>query len=81
MKYYCEDCGEVFDEDEIELRVNGEWLEYWGSRVYREVNTSLCPHCGSESIQEASYCDKCGEAYPPENLDENNLCEDCKEGV
>ena len=49
MKYICDDCGSIFDEDDVGLReepteydngVNGAWY------------TRVCPECGSEEIYE-----------------------------
>lgn len=46
--YYCEDCGEWFDEPTI--RVTRENLD--GERGWETRTELLCPMCGSDQIEE-----------------------------
>ena len=47
--WFCEDCEQTFDEDEIVSR--SEYVgEFWGSPAYQTVN--YCPECGSDCIRE-----------------------------
>ena len=47
--YRCEDCGAIFDEDEIDSR--SEYVgEFWGTPAYQTFN--YCPECGSDCIRE-----------------------------
>ena len=42
MRYWCETCGQIIDEEEV-----AEWKEergeFWGQRCYEKL--SGCPHC------------------------------------
>ncbi len=42
--YICEDCGSVFEDDE--LKEVKEWSEAWGHPVYESFY--YCPFCGSD---------------------------------
>ena len=79
MMYYCEHCGEIFDEDDIKYEDESFLVEYWGSMVTCPCYSSHCPYCNSEDIDEASKCDECGEYFNPDDLDEDGLCEHCRE--
>ena len=79
MMYYCKDCGELFDEDDIVEEDESFPVEYWGSIVTCPCYSSHCPYCNSNDIEEAPKCDKCGEYFSPDDLDEDGLCEDCRE--
>ena len=51
----CQDCGEIFDEDEaVYERVC--WEDYYGvSSMFQNKNygsVATCPHCGSEAIED-----------------------------
>ena len=47
--YRCDDCGAIFDEDEIDSR--SEYVgEFWGAPAYQTFN--YCPECGSDCIRE-----------------------------
>ena len=53
MKYYCDSCGRILDEDEVEF--------------YEELgSTRLICTCGSDEVYEATACLLCGEPLPPE---------------
>lgn len=48
-KLKCYDCGEVFDEDDADVR--SECVgEFWGAPAFMDYN--ICPHCGSDEIEE-----------------------------
>ena len=85
--YYCENCKNEFDEP-VQQYVTTE--SYYGvdslldERIVKLVQ--LCPHCGSEEIEEMGTCDNCG--YPCRDIDltdteelfgggVGNLCPDC----
>lgn len=71
----CLECGKVFEDDEI-----AHWEEsrgeFWGEPAYE--NMSGCPHCGG-AYEEAYECENCGKYFTLDELDENHLCEDCRE--
>lgn len=71
----CLECGKVFDEDDIEYWEESRG-EYWGMPCTEKM--SGCPRCQG-AYEEAEECEKCGKYYPKNELDENNLCEDCQE--
>ena len=49
QQYYCRDCGNYFDEDEIETRKECV-SEFWGAPAYQEYEA--CPCCGSDDFIE-----------------------------
>lgn len=71
----CLECGKVFEDDEI-----AHWREsrgeFWGSPAYETM--SGCPHCEG-AYEEAHECEGCGEHFTLDELDENHLCEYCRE--
>ena len=76
--YYCNDCGSVFQENEIRV-VTGEDRHWWLDDCPVERWTELhCPECDSEDIDEAEYCDYCGDAFRPEDLTDG-ICQACLE--
>lgn len=73
--FICLKCGKVFDEDEV--KVWEEYRgEYWGMDAYETM--SGCPSCEG-SYEEAEQCTECGEYFFLFDLDENHLCENCRE--
>ena len=79
MMYYCERCKELFDEEEAHYEDCGFWCEFWGHDVYNEAYEMQCPHCRGTDFEEAPMCDVCREYFTPDELDENDLCECCRE--
>lgn len=72
MIYYCHDCGEFFDKEDIRIKCisQGDYSEPSEYEWY-------CPHCGSEDIEEAEECEFCGEPVKPDSR--IHFCEDCIE--
>lgn len=52
MLYKCYKCKEIFDENKVETRDDGNYEEYWGSKVWMPSIVSICPYCKSEDIDE-----------------------------
>lgn len=75
-KLKCLECGNVFDDDEISYWSESRG-EFWGEPCSEEM--SGCPHCGSGDYEDAYECEECGEYFTLDELDENHLCEDCRE--
>ena len=79
--YICKNCNEVLFVDELK-RVKGEWIDcrYGGEHVgfQYEGDDYVCPHCGSEELQEAVQCPICGE-YVAEEESYDGYCENCVE--
>ena len=46
MKYYCETCGNVYYEDELDEETVREEDEILGSHQYWEYTKYCCPTCG-----------------------------------
>ena len=69
MCYYCNDCNNMFEESEADSRPTR--LE--DSRP-KGGFVMLCPYCGSDDLEEASYCERCGEPIPPDE----HLCDVCE---
>lgn len=68
--YYCNNCGEYFEEPTTQTEDYGECH---GRHVTREYDA--CPCCGSDDIAEAVECRICGEPIPPFSTEE--FCETC----
>ena len=81
MRYICNECGCVFDDDEA-----GTITEYEGEGVMRgPIYYSCCPECRSEDFSEAKECDMCGEYAEKEDgmLEVNDFwfCLECAKDV
>lgn len=51
-KYVCNECGEVFDENQIKVKQGRQKLgEAWGVMQYEEYRYEYCPYCDSDNIQ------------------------------
>lgn len=72
MKYYCTECKEAFDEDQLDIIKDGIDYEFWGQRGTYEILDQTCPHCGGDVV-EAEECPVCGEYMPMGQ----ELCDDC----
>lgn len=78
MKYKCCECGEVFDEDEVQT-----WDEYRGECFGFPAYETLagCPQCG-EAFEEAYECKGCGRYFLSDELFGDvteGYCADCLE--
>ena len=76
--WYCQRCRGIIAQEDLSL-VREEERHYWldDSPVETYV-TARCPYCGSEEIDEAEYCEVCGEPFAPEDL-EDGVCKECSE--
>ena len=76
--FYCEDCRALFPEEDVNVSVIYDhhwWLDDCPTETFY---LRKCPECGSENVEEAAFCDECGEVCLPEDLDENWLCAECR---
>ena len=48
-KLKCENCGEVFREEDADIR-REKVGDFWGSPAY--MNYNACPSCGSKDLEE-----------------------------
>ncbi len=65
MGHICIDCGAVFAEPHQRLLDGACW------------ESSVCPYCGSTTIENAYECRMCG-ADIPERQDAFHLCAECE---
>lgn len=69
MKLVCNNCGLLFDEDELVRYRDPDTLETY----------SLCPSCGDYDSDAAKRCPVCDEYVSENELDDNfGLCESCR---
>lgn len=73
MMYRCDECGELFEEDQIETQK--DYFECGEGTACYTRNVSPCCH---ESYSEAIPCAICGEYSEDEDF-ENDVCPDCLE--
>ena len=74
--WYCQDCNEIIPRDDLQIIRHEEWhyeLDGYPAEMFYEIR---CPYCGSELIDEAVYCDGCGEPCSPKDLTDG-LCTVC----
>ena len=75
--WVCQDCNEIIPRDELQVIRHEEW-HYWLDGYLAEMFYEIrCPYCGSELIDEAEYCDGCGEPCSPRDL-VDGLCAVCR---
>lgn len=76
-KWKCHDCESTFYEPDTVLyraRRIGNGSENWEREEYIDV----CPVCGSDGIYEAYLCDYCEKEVGEGELDEDDLCFECR---
>ena len=52
MMWYCNDCGKLFDEDEMIVHRWKEPHPYGVAVAYEEMSEGLCPFCKSGDIED-----------------------------
>lgn len=78
--YYCNDCGEYFEESDNSFRYETEYHGELGSEAehFPElVKYLVCPHCGSEEWSHADECELCGKPFHAPSY----YCPDCISAV
>ena len=77
IKWMCDKCESMFDDPDTVLyrpcRI-GNGSENWEKSEYN----SVCPVCGSDEIYEAYFCDDCEKEVEDGELDEDDLCFECR---
>ena len=83
--YVCSNCNRTFDEDD--MGVGKEWigeggggLGHYSSQSSGWYSYGVCPHCGSDSIEEAEQCERCEEWFGEWDLTDiadYKWCENC----
>ena len=51
MMFQCNDCGEVFDEDELIVHTWKESHPYGDGYADEEMSECLCPFCKSQDLE------------------------------
>lgn len=70
MKYYCNYCDAILDEEDLHHRFAEE-----EDCVPRGTKVATCPYCNeADGLEEADECEICGEAIKPDD----HLCNECK---
>lgn len=73
MTFKCLDCGHIFEEGE-----EARWEETHGLDTPPYEKFTGCPLCYGE-YEETTPCKCCGSEHLPCELDEDGLCEECRE--
>lgn len=76
--YHCPECDGLMDEFEATCLVPEIHTELDGSPT-EMLSMLRCIYCGYDELEEARFCEGCGELFPESALDENDLCEECRE--
>lgn len=79
-KWYCECCGEFFDEFEIVKKTTWSNSNYIGHGGDFPETEYLCPHCNSDAIAEAEECECCGGSVKRTRyVGDVEICDECYE--
>lgn len=80
MKWFCEECDEIFDESEIITKTTWSNSNYIGHGGDFPETENYCPYCGSSEIYECDKCELCGEEVPKTiYIAGKDICEDCRD--
>lgn len=47
----CNQCEEIFPEDEAEYEDRGQWVPWQEGYAYEDIGARVCPYCGSDDIE------------------------------
>lgn len=70
--YYCHNCENFFTECELEEETIRTGV-YAPDGYEEHFSEDVCPHCGSDELEEVNECPICGEPCLPDE----NFCDDC----
>ena len=80
MKWFCAECDETFEEEEIRTETTWSNSNYIGFGGDYPETESYCPYCGSAEIYECEKCELCGEEVPRTIYAAGkDMCPECKE--
>lgn len=72
--YYCHECENFFTESEIEEKTFGTGV-YAPDGYEEHFTADVCPHCGSDELEEVNECPICGDPCLPDE----HFCDNCKQ--
>lgn len=78
MKFFCLNCEEFFEDTEAET-IKEDPSPAGVSLPEGYYEYKVCPHCGSDYIDEAYLCPVCGEYHSPHDREE--ICNSCAEDI
>ena len=73
MDWICCDCGAAFNESEARTQTLVTPTERGG----KIESYPFCPECGSDNLERASYCCRCGKPYLYKELRGGYYCDSC----
>lgn len=77
--WYCKECSACFTDEDVAWTCEEEQHTWLDDCPVERFYFRHCPVCGSEDIEECPECEECGGQFHPDDLDENGLCQDCRE--
>ena len=77
MWYYCESCGSLFMSEDVRIIREEEYHPGLDGIQTEYMCYYACPECGSTCLEEADYCEICGEPMVPDSS-WDGLCEACR---
>lgn len=81
MKYICDKCGCVCDEENLDVVYQWDGEGVMGG--YHPVEDS-CPNCGCTDLSEAEECSECGEDFAKDDMIETDnfwYCKECAKNI
>ena len=83
--FKCKECKNIMEREELEIKKGCFESDFGVSDLFdtrTSYETHICPHCGSEEVEEAMECTICNKYFLEEELDYNEVdklcCENCR---
>lgn len=76
--FWCRQCDSYMDNIEA-LQFQPEVHTELDEKPTEWIAENRCIYCGSDDLTDAGWCEECGELFPDTLLDENGICEACRE--
>ena len=74
--WYCRDCDSFISDEDATIIVPEIHYELEG-RTVELLCQKVCPECGNCDLEEAEYCEECGELLVP-GAQDDWLCDSCR---
>ena len=52
MRYICENCENIIEEDDLIKEIYYDRVEFWGEPTMMPYEIYKCPYCNNEDIEE-----------------------------